>query len=85
MLVDIFACGRINFFMRGKTWKKNTYITKRGEEFYLFDKGKYERLRKGEIVPIPMSKTEGFALWSGYAHTRNLRLKTLKDCKIRRK
>lgn len=71
--------------------RTNTYITKRGEEFYLFDKGKYERLRKGEIVPIPMSKTEGFVLWSGYEHTRNLRLKTLKDsqhiknCKIRRK
>ena len=58
--------------------KTNTYITKRGEEFYLFDKGKYERLRKGEIVPIPMSKTKGFVFWSGYEHTKNLRLKTLK-------
>ena len=57
----------------------------------LFDKGKYERSSKGEIIPIPTSKTEGFALWSGYEHTKNLRFKTLKDsqcikdCKIKRK
>ena len=36
--------------------KTNTYITKRDGEFYLFDKGKYERLRNGQIMPIPMSK-----------------------------
>ena len=49
-----------------------------GDLYSIFSKGKYERLRKGDIVPIPVSKTKGFGVWTGYEHTRHVQISALK-------
>ena len=48
------------------------------DEYSIFNKKKYERLRKGHITPIPISKTKGFGVWSGYEETRDLHISVLK-------
>ena len=54
-------------------------FTQSSEGYYnIFNKKKYERLRKGDIVPIPVSKTKGFNVWTGYEETKNLHISALK-------
>ena len=48
------------------------------DEYSIFNKKKYERLRKGHITPISVSKTKGFGVWSGYEETRDLHISVLK-------
>ena len=49
-----------------------------GDDFYIFAERKYAKLRNGEIVPIPVDKTEGFSVWSGYYGSRYLARSKLK-------
>lgn len=46
--------------------------------YHLFSRDKYEDLRNGQIVPIPVHKSKGFKVWSGYKETRDLTAKALK-------
>ena len=66
-----------------KSRRNNTFITVRGNEYFLFDNKKYDRLRNGEIVPIPMSRTDGFELWSGYESAQDLSLQILRKSKLK--
>lgn len=70
--------------LEGKQIKSSrlTPHVKRGNIFNLFKKKKYNKLRNGHIQPIPITKTEGFDVWSGYDETRDLDLNTLKSAKI---
>ncbi len=64
---------------------KNSRLTphvKRGNIFNLFKKKKYNKLRSGVIQPIPIDKTIGFDVWSGYDETRDLELKVMKNAKL---
>ena len=49
-----------------------------GDIYSVFAKNKYERLRKGQITPIPVSKTEGFGVWIGYEESKDLHISVLK-------
>lgn len=66
-----------------KQLKTTPYVKKRGAKntFRLFKRNKYAKVRKGEIVPIPESKLQGFAVWSGYQNTVELSLDDLKKAK----
>ena len=66
-----------------KQLKTTPYVKKRGTKntFQLFKRNKYAKVRKGEIVPIPESKLQGFAVWSGYQNTVELSLDDLKKAK----
>ena len=66
-----------------KQLKTTPYVKKRGTKniFRLFKRNKYAKVRKGEIVPIPESKLQGFDVWSGYQNTVELSLDDLKKSK----
>ena len=57
---------------------KGPFHYENGDVYSVFSKGKYERLRNGDIVPIPISKTKGFGVWTGYEHTRYIHISVLK-------
>ena len=54
------------------------YHKEKDNTYNLFSKRKYTKLRNGEIQPIPIQKTKGFAVWSGYSGTRDLHISVLK-------
>ena len=56
-----------------------TPFHKKEENVYaLFSRHKYNKLRSGKITPIPITKTEGFEVWSGYQETRDVYITALK-------
>ena len=46
--------------------------------YSLFLKNKYSKVRNGEIEPIPVTKMEGFSVWSAYSGSRDLSVRALK-------
>lgn len=63
--------------------KNKAYVKKDGKdnEYCVFNRNKFEDLRKGEITPIPVSQTQGFPLWSGYMGTADLSLSEMRKAK----
>ena len=54
------------------------YHKEKDNTYNLFSKRKYSKLRNGDIEPIPIKKTKGFGLWSGYQGTKDLNINDLK-------
>ena len=54
------------------------YHKERDNTYNLFSKRKYSKLRNGEIQSIPVQKTKGFNVWSGYSGSRDLFISALK-------
>lgn len=54
------------------------YHKERDNTYNLFSKRKYSKLRNGEIQSIPVQKTKGFNVWSGYSGSRDLLISALK-------
>lgn len=62
-----------------RTVLQTTPFHKKEENVYaLFSRKKYNKLRNGKITPIPIIKTEGFGVWSGYQETRDVHINALK-------
>ena len=65
--------------------KKNLHLRtfhKESDSTYLFmNRSKYEKLRNGQIIPIPVHKASGLSVWSGYSGNRKIHIKTLKGQK----
>ena len=54
------------------------YYKETDNTYNLFSKRKYSKLRNGDIQPIPIQKTKGFEVWSGYLGSRDLFISALK-------
>ena len=54
------------------------YYKEKDNTYNLFSKRKYAKLRNGEIEPIPVKKTKGFDVWSGYSSVRDVHIRVLK-------
>ena len=54
------------------------YHKEKDDMYNLFSKRKYTKLRNGEIKPIPVQKTKGFDVWSGYQEMRDVHINVLK-------
>ena len=63
--------------------KNKAYVKKEGNnnEYCVFNRGKFEDLRNGDITPIPVPQTQGFPLWSGYMGTAELSLSDMRKAK----
>ncbi|MCM1043509.1 MAG: hypothetical protein NC548_43760 [Lachnospiraceae bacterium] len=50
-----------------------------GDDFVVFSKSEYDKIRKGEVEPIPVSQTENLDNWTGYSSEVYLMRKDLKQ------
>ena len=57
--------------------KEKRIIRMRNGNFHVFEEQKYDRLRNGDITPIPVGKVEGSDVWSGYENSVYLRRSVL--------
>ena len=67
-------------FKRGfyKVLSSNAYHQIDKNTFNIFNRGKYRKLRNGDIEPIPAKKAKGFRVWSGFLESRDLHISALK-------
>ena len=57
--------------------KKKRIIRKRRDFYHVFEEQKFDRLRNGDITPIPVGKIEGSDVWSGYENSVYLKRSVL--------
>ena len=58
---------------------KYSSYNKETEKHCVLNSGKYKKLRRGNIEPIPINKTENFNTWSGFSKSIYLKKTDLKD------
>ena len=63
---------------RHKVLSSNAYHQIDKNTFNIFNRGKYRKLRNGDIEPIPAKKAKGFRVWSGFLESRDLHISALK-------
>ena len=56
----------------------NSYYKIDEKTYNIFNRRKYEKLRNGDIEPIPAKKTKGFKVWSGFFDARDVHITALK-------
>ena len=65
--------------------KKNlhlrTYYKENNDTYVFIKRNKYERLRNGSIEPIPIGKTKGLSVWSGYSGNKKIHISLIKGKK----
>ena len=47
--------------------------------FLIMKRSKYEKLRNGNIVPIPVTKVNGLSVWSGYSENKKIHISKIKN------
>ena len=56
-----------------------SYHKESEDVFLLMKRNKYEKLRNGSITPIPVTKTKGLSVWSGYSQSKTIHISKLRN------
>ena len=52
---------------RGKAFAGKIVTKIKNDDFVVFSKSEYDKIRTGEVEPIPVTQTENLDNWSGYS------------------
>ena len=56
-----------------------TYHREQDDVFLLLKRNKYEKIRNGNITPIPVTKAKGLSVWSGFSERKKIHISKLKN------